>query len=230
MTHTTQSVEPHKCKQTASRLTTFCFSVCCYSMLHIHTRHDRAHPLVVCTATCQPLQVSLKHAHVSPLPSAAPVVLLFSSAPFPFQTHTRDTTNTYTHTHNTQGPIKSAAKLSAARKAVGFDRTVDGRVLLYSDDGEPFQVKNDMGVPGALLLRCVRGGLSISCHLLLSLCLCLFLSAHTRLHHPPPPACCPLLTHSPLLWLCCVYPRTCTGMRVATCTTSPHLMRTPWCR
>lgn len=52
-----------------------------------------------------------------------------------------------------QGPPKNAAKLSAARKAVGFDRTVDGRVLLFSDDGEPFQVKNDMGVPGALLLR-----------------------------------------------------------------------------
>lgn len=52
-----------------------------------------------------------------------------------------------------QGPPKSADKLSAARKAVGFDRTSDGRVLLISDDGEPFQVKPDMGVPGALLLR-----------------------------------------------------------------------------
>lgn len=52
-----------------------------------------------------------------------------------------------------QGPPKSADKLSAARKAVGFDRTPDGRVLLISDDGEPFQVKPDMGVPGALLLR-----------------------------------------------------------------------------
>lgn len=52
-----------------------------------------------------------------------------------------------------QGPPKSADKLSAARKAVGFDRTTDGRVLLISDDGEPFQVKPDMGVPGALLLR-----------------------------------------------------------------------------
>jgi hypothetical protein len=30
---------------------------------------------------------------------------------------------------------------------------MDGRVMLFSDDGEPFQVKNDMGVPGALLLR-----------------------------------------------------------------------------
>lgn len=52
-----------------------------------------------------------------------------------------------------QGPIKSTSKLAAARQAVGFDRTVDGRVLLFSEDGEPFQVKNDMGVPGALLLR-----------------------------------------------------------------------------
>jgi hypothetical protein len=57
-----------------------------------------------------------------------------------------------------QGPPKNAAKLSAARKAVGFDRTMDGRVLLYSDDGEPFQVKNDMGVAGALLLRWVSAG------------------------------------------------------------------------
>lgn len=56
-----------------------------------------------------------------------------------------------------KGPIKSTAKLSAARQAVGFDRTVDGRVLLYSEDGEPFQVKNDMGVPGALLLRDAGG-------------------------------------------------------------------------
>lgn len=76
-----------------------------------------------------------------------------------------------------QGPPKSAAKLSAARKAVGFDRTVDGRVTLFSDDGEPFQVKNDMGVPGALLLRwapmCV---VCLWCCFAASLCVLLYVS------------------------------------------------------
>lgn len=67
-----------------------------------------------------------------------------------------------------QGPPKSAAKLSAARKAVGFDRTVDGRVTLFSDDGEPFQVKNDMGVPGALLLRWARQ--CVGCLFVLQFC------------------------------------------------------------
>jgi hypothetical protein len=41
---------------------------------------------------------------------------------------------------------------------------MDGRVLLFSDDGEPFQVKNDMGVAGALLLRWVGAGvLGVAC-------------------------------------------------------------------
>ena len=57
-----------------------------------------------------------------------------------------------------QGPVKDLNKLQAARRAVGFERSPDGRVLLLTEDGEPFQVKNDMGVPGLLLLRCALGG------------------------------------------------------------------------
>lgn len=54
--------------------------------------------------------------------------------------------------------MKDLNKLQAARRAVGFERSPDGRVLLLTEDGEPFQVKNDMGVPGLLLLRCALGG------------------------------------------------------------------------
>lgn len=52
-----------------------------------------------------------------------------------------------------QGPVKSADQLQEARRSVGFERSPDGRVLLLTEDGEPFQVKADMGVPGMLLLR-----------------------------------------------------------------------------
>jgi hypothetical protein len=52
-----------------------------------------------------------------------------------------------------QGPVKDLGKLQEARRSVGFERAPDGRVLLLTEDGEPFQVKNDMGVPGLLLLR-----------------------------------------------------------------------------
>jgi hypothetical protein len=52
-----------------------------------------------------------------------------------------------------QGSLNSLNKLQEARRSVGFERTPDGRVLLLTEDGEPFQVKNDMGVPGLLLLR-----------------------------------------------------------------------------
>jgi hypothetical protein len=50
--------------------------------------------------------------------------------------------------------VKDLGKLQEARRSVGFERSPDGRVLLLTEDGEPFQVKNDMGVPGLLLLRC----------------------------------------------------------------------------
>lgn len=56
-----------------------------------------------------------------------------------------------------KGPVKDLNKLQAARRAVGFERSPDGRVLLLTEDGEPFQVKNDMGVPGLLLLRDAGG-------------------------------------------------------------------------
>jgi hypothetical protein len=49
--------------------------------------------------------------------------------------------------------VKDLGKLQEARRSVGFERSPDGRVLLLTEDGEPFQVKNDMGVPGLLLLR-----------------------------------------------------------------------------
>lgn len=52
-----------------------------------------------------------------------------------------------------QGPVKNAEELQDARRSVGFERAPDGRVLLLTEDGEPFQVKADMGVPGMLLLR-----------------------------------------------------------------------------
>lgn len=52
-----------------------------------------------------------------------------------------------------QGQVKDLKRLQEARRSVGFDRSPDGRVFLYTEDGEPFQVKNDMGVPGLLLLR-----------------------------------------------------------------------------
>ncbi|KAF8070860.1 hypothetical protein HT031_000941 [Scenedesmus sp. PABB004] len=57
----------------------------------------------------------------------------------------------------TKGPVKNARQLSELRRSVGFDRSPDGRVFLFSEDGEPFAVKNDMGVPGLLLLRDAGG-------------------------------------------------------------------------
>ncbi|KAF6261607.1 hypothetical protein COO60DRAFT_741703 [Scenedesmus sp. NREL 46B-D3] len=55
------------------------------------------------------------------------------------------------------GPVKDLGRLQEARRSVGFERAPDGRVLLLTEDGEPFQVKNDMGVPGLLLLRDAGG-------------------------------------------------------------------------
>eukprot|EP00879_Flechtneria_rotunda_P020294 GHRR01021342.1.p1 GENE.GHRR01021342.1~~GHRR01021342.1.p1 ORF type:complete len:192 (+),score=67.69 GHRR01021342.1:211-786(+) len=52
-----------------------------------------------------------------------------------------------------KGAVKDVKKLQEARRTVGFDRSADGRVFLYTEDGEPFQVRADMGVPGMLLLR-----------------------------------------------------------------------------
>lgn len=53
--------------------------------------------------------------------------------------------------------MKNVDQLQEARRSVGFERSADGRVLLLTEDGEPFQVKADMGVPGMLLLRWVQG-------------------------------------------------------------------------
>lgn len=86
------------------------------------------------------------HVYVNLCCSARPGSMLSRPAAVPF-------TLPSLHACCTQGVPKNPAKLSEARKSVGFDRTMDGRVMLFSDDGEPFQVKNDMGVPGALLLR-----------------------------------------------------------------------------
>jgi hypothetical protein len=52
-----------------------------------------------------------------------------------------------------QGPVKNAQRLSELRRAVGFDRSPDGRVYVFTEDGEPLAVKADMGVAGLLLLR-----------------------------------------------------------------------------
>lgn len=48
-------------------------------------------------------------------------------------------------------------KLEEAREKLGFRRTIDGRVMLQSRDGDWFLVKADMKTEGLLLLRDSRG-------------------------------------------------------------------------